>query len=378
MILKQTLQRKCTGKVFFKPLILYLIGENLKVASLFSGAGGLDLGFENAGFKIAFANDNDKAVWETFEKNHKIKIEKRSITEIKSEEIPEVNGMLGGPPCQSWSLAGAMKGINDSRGKLFYEYIRILNDKKPAFFVAENVPGIISSAHLPEFNKILNKFSSIGYNVSYKLLDAQKYGVPQERKRVVVVGYRKDLNKKFEFPMPTHSSIPTQTISGLKIKPLVTLKEAIGDLPAPKPAKEKNKTNEKLEFANHEYMNGGFSTIYMSRNRRKDWGDQSFTIQAGGRHAPLHPSSAKMKKVEADLWQFEGKTPKHRRLSVRECARIQTFPDDFIFYYQNIADGYKMIGNAVPVKLAEALAKKIMQDLKQVKPIEVKAQVSRS
>lgn len=339
------------------------MAKKYRVCSLFSGCGGLDLGFANAGFELVFANDNDKAVWETFEKNHGVNIDKRSIAEIKSEEIPGCDGIIGGPPCQSWSLAGAMRGIKDPRGKVFYEYIRILKDKQPLFFLAENVPGIISSAHINEFNKILDKLSELGYNVSYKLLDSRDYGVPQERKRVIIVGYHKKLGKRFEFPVPTHLKVPSASLNGKPKKQWVALKESIGDLPKAKPAKEKNKANGQLEFSNHEYMNGGFSTIYMSRNRRKDWNDQSFTIQAGGRHAPLHPSSAKMRKVEEDKWEFEGANPKYRRLSVRETARIQTFPDNFIFYYNNIADGYKMVGNAVPVKLSEAIANKIKQDL---------------
>jgi DNA (cytosine-5)-methyltransferase 1 len=151
---------------------------------------------------------------------------------------------------------------------------------------------------------------------------------------------------------------------GKKTEKWLTLKNAIGDLPEAVKALEKNKANEKLEVPNHEYMNGSFSSIYMSRNRRRDWSECAFTIQAGGRHAPLHPSSAKMEKVETDLWKFEGKNPEYRRLSVREAARVQTFPDDFIFYYKSVADGYKMVGNAVPVKLSEAIAKKIKSDLK--------------
>src|SRR3989344_2888070 len=253
----------------------------MRVISLFSGAGGLDLGFYNTGFQIVFANDNDIDVNETYEKNHNTKIDKRSITNIRSNEVPTAEGIIGGPPCQSWSLAGAMRGINDSRGKLFYEYLRILKDKKPLFFLAENVAGIVSSAHRAEFQKILSQFEGIGYNVSYRLLDAKDFGVPQERKRVIVIGYRKDLGKKFNF-------------DELQKKKIVTLKDAIHNLPESTPAQEKNKSNKNLKIPNHEHMNGGFSTIYLSRNRKRDWNEPSFTIQAGGRHAPLHPSSPKM------------------------------------------------------------------------------------
>ena len=323
----------------------------MKIASFFSGAGGLDLGFTNAGFDIVFANDNWDGCGETFEKNHNLKINKKSITDISPDEIPDVIGFIGGPPCQSWSLAGAMRGIKDSRGQLFYNYINLIKEKKPLFFLAENVAGILSPTHLAEFAKIVEAFKKIGYNVTYKLLDAQDYGVPQERKRVIIIGYHEKLGKKFEFPEP----------QAKKLK----LKDAIGDLPEPVSAKEKNKTNKNLPVSNHEYMNGGFSTIYMSRNRVRTWDEPSFTIQAGGRHAPLHPQAPKMKFIEQNKREFiSGKEHLYRRLSVRECARIQTFPDDFIFYYTDVADGYKMIGNAVPVKFAEAIAEKILIDLK--------------
>ncbi len=325
----------------------------MEIISLFSGCGGLDLGFRNAGFRLVFANDIDKDVLETFEKNHNHPIDSRSIIKIKSEEIPDAKGIIGGPPCQSWSLGGAMRGINDNKGKLFYEYLRVLRDKKPLFFLAENVSGIISKTHIGEFQKIINEFEKLDYNVSWKLLNAKDFGVPQERKRVIIIGYRKDINKRFDFDK-------------LKEQKIISLKEALNGLPEPKPAKDKNKPNDNITVTNHEYMNGGFSTIYMSRNRRKEWDEPSFTIQAGGRHAPLHPSSDKMINVGKDEWKFETENPKYRRLSVRECARIQTFPDDFVFYYNNIAKGYKMIGNAVPVKLAEVLAIQIKEDLKEI------------
>ncbi|MCK5043576.1 DNA (cytosine-5-)-methyltransferase [Candidatus Pacearchaeota archaeon] len=323
----------------------------MKIASFFSGAGGLDLGFTNCGFDLVFANDNWKGCWKTFEKNHGIAINKKSIVDLSPDEIPKVAGFIGGPPCQSWSLAGRMKGIKDSRGKLFYNYINLINEKKPLFFLAENVAGILSPKHFNEFMKIIQAFKEIGYNVSYKLLDSKFYNVPQERKRVIIVGYHKSLNQKFEFPK-------------VNLR-LISLRETIGNLPKPKRASERNKTNGKLEIPNHEYMNGGFSTIYMSRNRVRSWDEQSFTIQAGGRHAPIHPQAPKMKFIDQNKRAFvKSKEHLYRRLSVRECARIQTFPDDFVFYYNDIADGYKMVGNAVPVKLAEAIAQKIIQDLK--------------
>lgn len=137
-------------------------------------------------------------------------------------------------------------------------------------------------------------------------------------------------------------------------------------MPEPLPALDKNNANaeEDLEIPNHEYMIGDFSTIYMSRNRVRSWNEQSFTIQAGGRHAPIHPQANKMINVEKDVKIFDPKSLKpYRRLSVRECARIQTFPDDFTFKYTKINEGYKMIGNAVPVKLAEAIALEIKKYL---------------
>ena len=297
----------------------------MRVISLFSGCGGLDLGFTNAGFEIVYANDFNIAVKETFEKNHGTVLDCRSITEVKSEEIPDADGIIGGPPCQSWSLAGAMRGVKDPRGRLFYEYIRIIKDKRPKFFLAENVPGIISKTHLPEFKKIIALMSSLGYEINYYLVDARNYGVPQERKRVIIVGYRRDLKIKFILPLPTHSIKAASTIMGIRLKKPITLRETIGDLSEPSPAKDKNKTNGTLTIPNHEYFVGSYSTIYMSRNRRRDWEEQSFTIQAGGRHAPLHPSSSKMKKADTDKMVFIDKNPVHRRLSVRESHEYKHF-----------------------------------------------------
>lgn len=320
----------------------------MNIISLFSGAGGMDLGFRKAGFNILWANEYDKTIWETYEKNHSTPLDKRDIRNILSNEIPDCDGIIGGPPCQSWSEAGAGRGIDDSRGKLFFEFIRILQDKKPKFFVAENVSGMLSDLHKEAVQNIIKLFEDAGYNVSVNLVNAANYGVPQDRKRVFYIGFRKDLDINYSFPKPLEYKF--------------TLKDAIFDLKdSAIKAKDKNKTNgNTCAIANHEYMNGGFSTIYMSRNRVRGWDEQSFTIQAGGRHAPIHPQAPKMIFVEKNRRIFvPGKEELYRRLSVRECARIQTFPDSFKFYYEDIADGYKMVGNAVPVRLAYHVANSI-------------------
>ncbi len=327
----------------------------MKIVSFFSGAGGLDLGFQKAGFDIIWANEYDKEIWETYEKNHpNTTLDKRSIVNIPADEVPECDGIIGGPPCQSWSEAGAARGIKDKRGQLFYDFIRILEAKQPKFFLAENVSGMLISKHNEALKGIkeLFKNAGIGYNLSFQMLNASDYNVPQDRKRVFFIGVRKDLG--FEFNFPT-----------IKF-PKITLKETIEDLKNTAiPAKEKNKTNgSDCEVTNHEYMIGSFSSMYMSRNRVRSWGEQSYTIQAGGRHAPIHPQAPKMKFIEQNIRVFvPGKEHLYRRLSVRECARIQTFPDEFTFHYTNVPAGYKMIGNAVPVNLAKFLAENIKAQL---------------
>lgn len=326
----------------------------MKVVSFFAGAGGLDLGFEQAGFDIVWANEFDKDIWETYEKNHiKTVLDRRSITNIDAEDVPDCDGIIGGPPCQSWSEAGALRGIKDKRGQLFFDFIRILDAKKPLFFLAENVSGMLQPRHRDALNNIKSMFENAGdgYNLSFKLLNASDYGVPQDRKRVFFIGIHKDLNFQFQFP-------------NLELDK-IDLKSVIWDLKDNAvPAIDKNDTNPKCKRPNHEFLTGGFSSIYMSRNRVRSWDEQSFTIQAGARHAPIHPQAPKMLFIEQDKRVFvPGSEELYRRLSVRECARIQTFPDDFIFYYNKVAAGYKMIGNAVPVNLAKILAASLKQQI---------------
>ncbi|MDC0114692.1 DNA cytosine methyltransferase [Methylophilaceae bacterium] len=329
----------------------------MKIASFFSGAGGLDLGFEKAGFEIIYANEYDKAIWETYEKNFpRTTLDRRSITLIEGNEVPDCDGIIGGPPCQSWSEAGAMRGIEDHRGQLFFDFIRILKYKKPYFFLAENVSGMLAGRNLDAINNIQQRFRDNGYRLTYKLLNASDYGVPQDRKRVIFVGYRDDLGIEYNHP-EGFTTLPEDKS---------TLKDAIFDIKdSALPAIGKNDTNgNKCTIPNHEYMTGGFSTMYMSRNRVRSWDQPSFTIQAGGRHAPIHPQAPTMVKHGKNDQRFvEGKEDLYRRMSVRECARVQRFPDEHIFHYSKVADGYKMIGNAVPVDFAYFLASKIKEDL---------------
>jgi len=328
----------------------------MNIISLFAGCGGLDLGFRQAGFNIVWANEHDRTIWDTYEYNHPgTPLDKRDIRNIKSEEIPHCIGIIGGPPCQSWSEAGAQRGINDSRGQLFYDYIRIVQEKQPLFFLAENVSGILAAKHKQAFANILSQFKDIGYQITYKLLNAKDFEVPQDRERVIIIGYHEKMSAFFEFPEARSK--------------ILSLRDVIEDLASIEPLKITYKEKPKdsnLKVPNHEYLDTGFSSMYMSRNRVRSWLEPSFTIQASGRHAPLHPQSSKMIVVGKDKRIFDPNSPvPYRRLSVRECARIQTFPDDFVLKYQNIIDGYKMVGNAVPVNLARVLASKIHEDIKE-------------
>lgn len=329
----------------------------MKLVSLFSGAGGLDLGFKKAGFKTIVANEFDKEICPTFRKNFpevnlvEGDIRKISFSEIVSEKI---DGLIGGPPCQSWSEAGSLKGIEDARGQLFYEYIRVLKELSPKFFVAENVSGMLAARHAEAVKTFIKMFDDCGYNVFMQVLNAHDYDVPEDRFRVFYVGFRKDLEiRHFDFPSPCAG------------KPV--LKDCIWDLKDNAiPAKEKNRTNgNACAVVNHEYFTGGYSTIFMSRNRVRAWDEPAFTVQASGRQCQLHPQAPKMKKVAENQQIFApGFENLYRRMTVREVARIQTFPDNFEFVYDKIDLGYKMVGNAVPVNLAFALACQIAKVLK--------------
>ena len=330
----------------------------MAVISLFSGAGGLDLGFHRAGFVTAVANEFDTKICPTFRYNFPdVHLIEGDIRNLNGNELPiNVDGIIGGPPCQSWSEGGTRRGFEDPRGQLFLEYIRILETAQPLFFVAENVPGMLASRHSNAVTAFLNSFRNAGehgYDVQLRMLNAKDYEVPEDRNRIFFVGFRADLGiNDFEFPSP--------------IEPRCTLRDAIWDLRETAiPGLERNHSNgEACIVDNHEYYVGGFSSIFMSRNRVRRWDEQGFTVQASGRQCQLHPQAPTMELIAPNTRRFApGYEHLYRRMTVREIARVQTFPDDFHFVYNDVNYGYKMIGNAVPVNLAFHIAREIRDTL---------------
>lgn len=321
----------------------------MKIISLFSGCGGLDLGFERAGFEIPIANEYDPTIWETYKINHpSTKLIEGDIRNIQESDFPDdIDGIIGGPPCQSWSEAGSLRGINDSRGKLFYDYIRILKSKQPKFFLAENVSGMLANRHSEAVRNIIEMFKECGYDLTVSLVNAKDYGVPQERRRVFYIGFRRDLGVRFKFPVGSTADENKR----------LTLRDTIWDLQfTAVPAGARNYHNPKA-INNNEFFTGAYSPIFMSRNRVKGWDEQAFTVQASGRQCQLHPQAPKMRFIEQNKREFvRGKEHLYRRMTIREIARIQGFPDDFKFIYNYTDDAYKMIGNAVPVNLAYEVA----------------------
>lgn len=318
----------------------------MKVVSLFAGCGGLDLGFEKAGFDVVWANEYDSTIHATYRLNHpQTQLCTSDVKEIRANDIPDCDGIIGGPPCQSWSLGGKSLGIEDDRGKLVYDYIRIVKEKKPKFFIMENVPGMVTPRHINAFNEFLNLFRNAGYTVKYELINAADFKIPQDRLRVIIVGIRNNLNVEYLFPTKLDSAP-------------ITLLRAIGDLRTPPTPYNNERVNiESNDILNHDYYTGPYDSKFMARNRVKGWEELSFTIQAQAKNEPLHPQAPKMVYVSPQKRIFvKGKEHLYRRLSVRECARIQTFPDNFKFIYDKIEDGYKMVGNAVPPRLAYHIA----------------------
>lgn len=296
--------------------------------SLFCGAGGLDMGFERAGFRTIWANDFDADACETHRAWSNAEVVCGDISKVDFSGIPQSDVILGGFPCQGFSMSGPRK-IDDSRNVLYKHYVKLVLQNKPMAFVGENVKGLLTMANGQIIDAIVAAFSECGYDVFYKLVNAKNFGVPQDRERVIIVGFRKDLNIK-EFSLPNSNGESA------------TLREAIGHMPPPTP---------------EEVCNAPYSSRYMSRNRKRGWDDVAYTVPAMAKQVTLWPGSPDMIKIDRDTWVF-GSGKETRRLSWREVAAIQTFPPDIVFS-GDLTSIYKQIGNAVPVKLAEFVAKHV-------------------
>ena len=304
--------------------------EKYKLVSLFAGAGGLDMGFELQGFKTIWANDIDPDSCNTHKKWSNTNIVCGDINNVNLHDIPQSDVIAGGFPCQGFSLAGPRK-LDDKRNSLYRFFVRLVDLKQPKSFIAENVKGILTLGNGSIIEAIIEDFSEKGYYVYPNLVNAADYCVPQDRWRVFLIGFRKDLEiNQFKFPLP--KDVKTN------------LYEALEGLPVPK---------------NDDICKAPFSSRYMSRNRKRCWNEVSYTIPAMSKQVPLHPSSPDMIKVCEDVWTF-GSNGNTRRLSWQEAAAIQTFPRD-MFFYGNLISKYKQIGNAVPVRLSEVIAKEIYE-----------------
>lgn len=295
--------------------------------SLFAGAGGMDMGLINAGFQVIWANDINKDACKTHAIWSSATIINECISKINFNTIPQSDVIIGGFPCQGFSLAGPRK-IDDKRNKLYQYFVSLVEKKQPPMFIAENVKGLLTIGNGLVMDAIIADFESKNYHVTYKLLNAVDYGVPQDRLRVIVVGIRKDISYTFVFPKEHIEKTVLKNV-----------------LPDSTPYPE-------------DICTAPFSSRYMSRNRRRDWESPSFTIPAMAKQVPLHPSSPEMIKLSSDNWKFgEGHT---RRFSWQEAALIQTFPQNMEFA-GNLTSKYMQIGNAVPVKFAEAIGKEAIK-----------------
>lgn len=390
--------------------------------SLFSGAGGMDLGFKQAGFNIIWANDFDEDATITYQNNIG-NIVLGDITEISSDEIPDnPDVIIGGFPCQGFSVANTNRNMKDERNFLYKEMLRIIKDKQPKIFVAENVKGLLSMEKGKIIEMIVNDFKELGYHVDYKILNAADYGVPQARERVIIIG--NNLGIKNIFPKKTHKEklkhqktlFPTTDL-----KPYISTKEAIGFLSDVKISYNPIHLDDKIIYNHmastnvsdkfwtrkHDVNQADICDYLKSWRNKSEWTTKKIDEHFGYKYTAGHwfrkdnnsgtiPSPEdwwELKKilkfddkydikvtelVEKEIifeqslritnWDRPSDTitatspeihvNKKRRLSARECAILQTFPDDFIFH-GSLSSMYRQIGNAVPVLLAKRIAESI-------------------
>ena len=301
----------------------------LKVVSLFCGCGGTDVGllggFEYLGkhydfndTEIVYANDIDENACKIFEENFGLKPDNRDIREVTSDELPEFDILTGGFPCQSFSIIAQNPirlGIKDDRGKLFFEMCRILKEKQPKCFIAENVKGILTANKKSAFPLILKEFKNSGYDVKYTILNAATYGVPQKRERVIIVGFRKDLKIDFHFP---DAIIEDEK----KYAPLGTIID--------------NDVDDKYFFSERAVAGMMKNRESMNKGRAQDITKPCNTVGA-------HLAKVSLNSTDPVLMIGE----RYRRFTPREVARIQSFPESFELVGSESSQ-YRALGNAIP------------------------------
>lgn len=354
----------------------------MKAISLFAGAGGMDLGAQHAGFEIIFAND----VLSEAAATHRAFFPDTEfiVSDIKLlRGFPTADCVLGGYPCQSFSTGGNRRPADDHRTALYEEFGRVLDVVSPSFFVAENVSGLkfIADGHWLERQLELFRRAGKrgGYNLTWGVVRAEAYGIPQRRKRLFIVGVRRDLGCYYHFPSPTHAK-PAEAAK-LGLAPFIGHGDAIASLPL---------WPEGEFYERPHDPSGHWSWYYMSRNRKAAWSAPSFTVVANFRHVTLHPASPTMRLIWSNLkdgwkqrWEFteeyehtrdDPERPvldRPRRLSWRECATLQTFPLGFE-PAGPLPRKFELIGNAVPPLLAEALLRPLVDGsaLKTTPPVD--------
>lgn len=305
----------------------------MKIISLFSGAGGLDLGLIQAGNKVIWANDIDKDAVDTYRENIGNHIVCDDIKNIDISALPNAEVVVGGFPCQGFSLANRLRTLEDDRNQLYKFFYNTIKIKQPLYFIAENVKGILSLGKGEAIKQIVSDFEDAGYITTVNLVNMANYGVPQTRQRVFIIGQRKDFGETmmFHFPKMTHSK------DGKELPQWISIKEAIGHFPNP---------DEENDIINHVYSAYKVKYRNFTGHRQTDPDKPCPTILARGNG----------KGGVCAIPHYNGQ----RRLSIRESASIQTFPEDFHFVGSMNAC-YRQIGNAVPVKFAKLLGEELIR-----------------
>lgn len=308
----------------------------MRVVSLFSGAGGLDLGLIRAGMGIVWANDIFEDAAATYRLNIGDHMDTRDICEIDGTEIPDCDVVVGGFPCQGFSVANWARNIGDPRNQLYRQLVRVVREKRPRYFVGENVKGLASFAKGAVLRQILGEFEELGYRVCYRVVNAADYGVPQSRMRVVIVGERIDLPSTLSFPpQPTHAN--PELAEAQNRKPWLSVGEALAHYPEPD-------------------TDNGFHNHICSKYKLRFNGHLGHRFIEADRPSPTVTARGDEKGGVVVLHHPNN----HRRMTARELAAVQSFPDDFIFVGTKTS-AYRQIANAVPPLLGEAIGRMLME-----------------